>query len=192
MYKVVGQMIKSKHIKLFTIALVTLSLASCNVSKSSAGKSLADKIEKAHKKKPNKPNSSKPKSTNKPKQGKLADYCEAWLGTPYRAGGETKQGVDCSGFVSNVYKDVYGIKLPRRSQDMEKACKTTKSLSNLKEGDLVFFNNKAGGQTNHVGIFLDSQRFIHASTSKGVTISQFNEKYWSERFRCGGIHPGRR
>lgn len=184
-------MMKSKYVRPLMIVLIALLVASCSVSKSGSRGSLADKIERNHNKRPTKPHTQTRKPANKPNQGKLMNYCEGWLGTPYRAGGETKQGVDCSGFVSNVYKDVYGIKLPRRSQDMEKACRTTKSLSNLKEGDLVFFNNKAGGQTNHVGIFLDSQRFIHASSSKGVTISQFNEKYWSERFRCGGIYPGR-
>lgn len=153
-------MMKSKYLKLLMFTLLAVLVASCSVSKNGSRGSLADKIERNYNKKPPKPHTQTRKPATKPNKGKLMNYCEGWLGTPYRAGGETKQGVDCSGFVSNVYKDVYGIKLPRRSQDMEKACKTTKSLSSLKEGDLVFFNNKAGGQTNHVGIFLDSQK-IH-------------------------------
>lgn len=177
----------------YLLFAAAICFASCSVSKSNQRKSLADKIEKRDRKpkpKPQKPVAQKPQKPTY--QGKLMSYCEGWIGTPYRSGGETKQGVDCSGFVSNVYKDVYGISLPRRSQDMEKACQTTKSLQTMREGDLVFFNNVPGGSTNHVGIFIDKETFIHASTSKGVTISRFDEKYWSERFRCGGKYPGKK
>ncbi len=174
------------------VLLISLFVCSCSVSKRSNRKSLADKVEKRNRKKPQQTEQPKPPKPQKPvPKGKLMDYCEDWLGTPYRGGGETKQGVDCSGFVSNVYRDVYGIKLPRRSLDMESACQKT-SKKDLREGDLVFFNNKPNGKTNHVGIFLDKDRFIHASTSKGVTISRFDEKYWAERFRCGGKHPARK
>lgn len=125
----------------------------------------------------------------KHKVSDLRAYCLDWLGTPHRMGGTTKQGVDCSGFVCNVYKEIYGISLPRRSQDMEKVCKIIKNKNDLREGDLVFFNNKKGGSINHVGIFLDTDKFIHTSSSKGVTIGKFSETYWAERFRCGGRHP---
>lgn len=184
---------KTKIVKVISAILIMTCVCSCSISRNGKRESLADKLERRHRQRDVRPPRAEmpdpPKPSKKPKQGKLMDYCEGWLGTPYRGGGETKQGVDCSGFVLNVYKDVYGIKLPRRSQDMEQACKTTKNLNELKEGDLVFFNNKAGGSTNHVGIFLDKDSFIHASTSKGVTISRFEEKYWAERFRCGGKHP---
>ena len=128
----------------------------------------------------------------KHKVSDLRAYCLDWLGTPHRMGGTTKQGVDCSGFVCNVYKEIYGISLPRRSQDMAKVCKTIKDKNDLKEGDLVFFNNKKGGTINHVGIFLDKDKFIHTSSSKGVTIGRFSETYWAERFRCGGRHPDKK
>lgn len=122
----------------------------------------------------------------------LRSYCLDWLGTPHRMGGSTKQGVDCSGFVCNVYKEIYDISLPRRSQDMAKVCKTINDIDSLEEGDLVFFNNRKGGSINHVGIFLDKDKFIHTSSSKGVTIGRFSEKYWAERFRCGGRHPDKK
>lgn len=184
---------KTKIVKIVSAILIMTCVCSCSISRNGKPKSLADKIENRNRKPEQKPQKrekpSNKQENRKPRTGKLMNFCEDWLGTPYRGGGETKQGVDCSGFVSIVYKEVYGIKLPRRSQDMEKACKTKPSLDGLKEGDLVFFNNKAGGSTNHVGIFLDKDSFIHASSSKGVTISRFNEKYWAERFRCGGKHP---
>lgn len=185
---------KKRVLKNLTLLLlISLCVTSCSISRNGKRESLADKLERRDRQRDVRPPRAEmpdpPKPPKKPRQGKLMDYCEGWLGTPYRGGGETRQGVDCSGFVFNVYKDVYGITLPRRSQDMEKACRTTKNLNELKEGDLVFFNNKAGGSTNHVGIFLDRDFFIHASSSKGVTISRFEEKYWAERFRCGGKHP---
>ena len=146
--------------------------------------------------------SQSPQSTSSNKENKqvqarhkvsdLRAYCLDWLGTPHRMGGTTKQGVDCSGFVCNVYKEIYGIDLPRRSQDMIKVCKQINNKKDLKEGDLVFFNNKQGGSINHVGIFLDTDKFIHTSSSKGVTIGRFSEKYWAERFRCGGRHPNKK
>lgn len=119
----------------------------------------------------------------------LTDYCITWVGTPYRSGGTTKKGVDCSGFVGNVYKDVYNINLPRRSVDMQKAVTILSDKNKMKEGDLVFFGK---GKVNHVGIFLRNDRFIHASTSKGVIVSSLEEKYWKDKFHSCGHHPDRK
>ncbi len=185
---------KIKYHGLIVVALCLVVLSTgCSVSKNGKRQSLANRMEKRDRQKPKKTEHPPRNKPQKPRsQGALLDFCEDWIGTPYRGGGQTKQGVDCSGFVSIVYKEVYGITLPRRSQDMEQACKTSKDKAGLREGDLVFFNNKQGGTTNHVGIFIDKDRFIHASSSKGVTISRFDEKYWQERFRCGGKYPGRK
>lgn len=116
----------------------------------------------------------------------LSDYCMSWVGTPHVLGGMTRQGVDCSGFVYNVYKDVYDIVLPRRSADMEKEVDLYKSASQMREGDLIFFGKNS---VNHVGIFLEGSNFIHTSTSKGVVVSSLEEKYWKENFRSCGHHP---
>ncbi len=161
--------------KILIFILVIAGFTSCKVGK----ESVSVEIEQ--------PNKETPKG--KHKVSDLRAYCLDWLGTPHRMGGTTKQGVDCSGFVCEVYKEIYGISLPRRSQDMAKVCKTINNKNDLKEGDLVFFNNKKGGTINHVGIFLDKDKFIHTSSSKGVTIGRFSETYWAERFRCGGRHP---
>ena len=116
----------------------------------------------------------------------LTDYCVSWVGTPHVLGGKSRQGTDCSGFVYNVYKDVYDIELPRRSQDMEKEVDILSSKNKLREGDLVFFGKS---NVNHVGIFLNEDNFIHASTSKGVIVSSLEEKYWKNNFRSCGHHP---
>ncbi len=115
---------------------------------------------------------------------RLCNYCLSWVGTPHMIGGTSKQGVDCSGFVQNVYKDLYNIQLPRRSADMEKVVQTI-DKGRLKEGDLVFFGKSS---VNHVGIYLRDNNFIHTSTSKGVIVSSLEEKYWRQNFLHGGHH----
>ncbi|MDY0053298.1 MAG: NlpC/P60 family protein [Bacteroidales bacterium] len=118
---------------------------------------------------------------------KLATYYESWLGTPHRMGGMTKQGVDCSGFVLNVYKDVYGIKLPRTASQMSQAVRKI-NRNEMKEGDLIFFA-RGTSKPHHVGIYLKDNNFVHTSTSRGVTISNLEDKYWANLFSFCGRHP---
>lgn len=111
-----------------------------------------------------------------------------WLGVPHRLGGMSKQGVDCSGLTTQVYRTVYRKKLSRSAADMLKHdCKKI-NKSQLKEGDLVFFHTGKGKKTiaNHVGIYLKNGRFIHTSTSKGVVVSNLNEPYYMCTWICGG------
>lgn len=118
----------------------------------------------------------------------LADYYESWLGTPHRMGGMTKDGVDCSGFVYNVYKDVYKINLPRTADAMSKTVNAL-DLSQMEEGDLVFFKNSNSKKAHHVGIYLEDNNFVHTSSSRGVMISNLSDKYWSRLFYLSGRHP---
>ena len=110
-----------------------------------------------------------------------------WLGVPYRNGGTTKQGVDCSGLTSNIYKKVYRKDLERNSEDQRKKdCRKVKK-GKLREGDLVFFHNgRKKKKATHVGIYLKDQKFIHASTSHGVIISTLEEDYWKQHWLNGG------
>lgn len=111
-----------------------------------------------------------------------------WLGTPHRLGGSTKRGVDCSGFVAIVYREVYGKQLARSSADMLKRnCKKV-SRPNLREGDLVFFHTGKGKRNvpNHVGIYLKNGKFIHTSTSSGVMVSSLSEPYYQRTWITGG------
>ena len=116
---------------------------------------------------------------------KLYQCIDAWMGVPYRYGGCTKKGVDCSGFAANVYQEVYQKKLPRVVDDQYKmASKVGKSR--LKEGDLVFFKIE-GKKISHVGIYLANHKFIHASSSpKGVIIEDLGIDYYEKRFKKGG------
>ncbi len=107
-----------------------------------------------------------------------------WMNTPYKLGGNTKEGIDCSGFVQIVYDKVYHKNIPRTSKKQFEQC-TKVSANKLKEGDLVFFKfNKK--EVSHVGVFLNESNFVHASVSKGVMISSLTEKYYAKAFVSGG------
>jgi hypothetical protein len=107
-----------------------------------------------------------------------------WLGTPYRYGGTTKAGADCSGFAKVVYLEVYDINLERVTVNMAQNSRRI-GKRNLREGDLVFFRIN-GRRISHVGIYLSNNKFIHASTSRGVIVSDLDEDYYSRNFAFGG------
>jgi cell wall-associated NlpC family hydrolase len=114
----------------------------------------------------------------------LYNAIQSWIGTPYQYGGTSKSGVDCSGFVGNIYQEVYHRTLHRVANDMQLDCELI-SKSELKEGDLVFFTNSKG-RVSHVGIYLKDGIFAHSSTSRGVIISRLGDSYWSKHFYKGG------
>lgn len=114
----------------------------------------------------------------------------SWLNTPHREGGLTRNGIDCSGLVYTVYKKVYGKTLERSSVSMLKKNCDRIRLSQLREGDLVFFStgskSKTRSNVNHVGIYLKEDKFVHTSTSRGVMVSSLNEDYFRKTWVCGG------
>lgn len=117
---------------------------------------------------------------------KLYQAIEAWYGTPYLYGGCTKEGVDCSCFVGNIFSSVYGITLHRTASDIQKDV-TLINRNQLREGDIVFFTN-SNGKVSHVGIYLKDDMFVHSSTSNGVIISKLSNTYWNAHFYKGGRH----
>jgi lipoprotein Spr len=109
-----------------------------------------------------------------------------WLGTPYRSGGSSKSGTDCSGLATQIYRKVYHIRLPRTS-DAQYNNGNKVSKSELREGDLVFFtSSRSGKKVAHSGIYLKNEKFIHASSSQGVIISSLNEDYYRKYWKSGG------
>ncbi len=112
-------------------------------------------------------------------------YAETFLATPYKMGGNSKQGMDCSGFIGEVFR-YDEINLPRRSEDQSKAGKAI-NQSEIKMNDLLFFSTSGSSRISHVGMvyFVENEKiyFIHASSSKGVTISDLDEKYWRNAYR---------
>lgn len=121
----------------------------------------------------------------------LLSQMEKWYGTQYCFGGSTDSCIDCSSFTQVILRDVYNVKIPRNSQQQFDAS-TKIEVENLKEGDLVFFNTVSASMIiTHVGVYVCNNKFVHASTSKGVTINDLSEKYFAKAFRGAGrfINP---
>lgn len=113
----------------------------------------------------------------------LLEYVDEWYGTKYKMGGTTKKGIDCSAFVQAVYLSAFAVSLPRTARDQYYSSKII-SATELKEGDLVFFNTRGG--ISHVGIYLQNNKFIHASTSHGVTVSDMFDPYYIKHYIGAG------
>ncbi len=109
---------------------------------------------------------------------RLQQQFKQWEGTPYRLGGNSRNGIDCSSFVQMMMKDAFGIDIPRTTREqMEFGRRIPPGSARL--GDLIFF--QTGRTTYHVGILMRGDFFMHASTSKGVTIDRLRDPYWQER-----------
>ncbi|MET0244391.1 MAG: NlpC/P60 family protein [Flavitalea sp.] len=115
---------------------------------------------------------------------RLFSFIDSWYGTPYRYGGFTRDGVDCSGFTQNFMTSIYQIQVPRVSAEQYNQSKRI-TRRELREGDLVFFKT-SGRSISHVGIYLRNNKFVHASTSSGVMISDLDEDYFARRYAGAG------
>lgn len=111
----------------------------------------------------------------------LNDQLASWRGTPYRYGGTSRRGLDCSAFVMMTFRDKFDLQLPRETRQQAKIG-TEIDKDQLLPGDLVFFKTGSGDSGLHVGIYDTDDQFIHASTSRGVTRSSLNNVYWRKNF----------
>jgi cell wall-associated NlpC family hydrolase len=119
------------------------------------------------------------KMTNTVRNLPLISFVNDWYYTRYRLGGTTKSGVDCSSFTLQLFQEVYNINLPRTARQ-QYAVTVKVEEEEMQEGDLVFFNTRGG--VSHVGVYLVNGYFVHASSSRGVMVSNLNEKYFKQRF----------
>lgn len=154
---------------IFFFGLIGLFVASCSSSKKISYNSFeAEEIAKKE---------------TKGEAQTLIKEAYKFLGTPYKYGGTTSSGLDCSGLVINSFKAI-GVQMPRISREQANKGKEIR-LRDVREGDLVFFTT-SGSSINHVGIVEKIKNgevyFIHSSTSKGVIISSLEETYWNKRF----------
>ena len=152
-----------KIIKIFFCLLILSSLAGCHSSK------------QASQKKPQK------------KTDQLLVYAKKYIGSPYKYGGTTPKGFDCSGYVQFVFRE-FGYYLPRSTPDQAKAGSKVKD-SNRKPGDLVFYkgSNRKSKKAGHVGIITKvykngSFQFIHASSNKGIRLDDSEQSYYKSRY----------
>ncbi len=124
--------------------------------------------------------------TNNPEGNKLPCHnivsaTKPWMGAPYLYGGNSTNGVDCSGFVQQIYIQVFNFKLPRTTEAMYDSGTFVRG-NWLNCGDLVFFKNIRGRGVDHVGIYIGNNLFVHASSSRGVVMSDLTSDYYIEHF----------
>jgi cell wall-associated NlpC family hydrolase len=111
----------------------------------------------------------------------LIEHAQSFIGTPYRTGGASRNGMDCSGLVLTVFKN-FDVDLPRRSLDQSRVGRTV-SRNAVKPGDLVFFKTSSRNPVTHVGIYIGRRQFIHASTSaRSVRVDSLDSDYFRRRF----------
>ncbi len=120
----------------------------------------------------------KPKKQNWITTALYSEY-KKWYKTPYKYGGLSKNGIDCSAFVQLSFKNAFNISIPRMAKDQAKKGYRV-SKKEVKEGDLVFF--KTGYNTRHSGIIIEKDKFMHVSTKRGVSISSLNNPYWKSKY----------
>ena len=118
----------------------------------------------------------------------LLTVSSTYLGVPYRYGGTSRKGIDCSGFVGAVHKEALGLSLPRTAHDIYTTATNVDNAS-LVPGNLVFFS-ASGSKISHVGIYMGEGKFIHAASAgpkTGVIVSKLSEGYWSRTYVGGGV-----
>jgi cell wall-associated NlpC family hydrolase len=113
----------------------------------------------------------------------LLNAVDEWYGVRYRKGGNTKNGIDCSGFTEAVFLAAYGLQLPAVAREQYRISRKI-STTELKEGDLVFFNTTGG--VSHVGVYLGNNKFIHATVTRGVMVNDLYETYYAKRYIGAG------
>jgi cell wall-associated NlpC family hydrolase len=118
---------------------------------------------------------------------KLYAFVDEWLNTPYKWGGDDKNGIDCSAFIQKLLLEVYDISIPRTSveQFFTKNIEKFRRSRYLVEGDLVFFHTVDERTISHVGLYLCNRQFVNAS-SKGVTIANLDDNYWRAKYVSAG------
>ncbi|MFQ5511497.1 MAG: C40 family peptidase [Candidatus Krumholzibacteriia bacterium] len=116
-----------------------------------------------------------------PKRNEIVQFARTFVGSPYRMGGESRAGFDCSGLVMTVFRR-FDIRLPRTSLDQSRVG-TPIDRSHMKPADLVFFKTSGRRPVTHVGIYIGGGRFIHASTgARQVRIDELDNVYFKHRF----------
>lgn len=167
-----------KSVRIILIIIIAAVMTACHSQKSTTRRPTGKE----------KPVALQGKAANKYTQQLMAE-AYSWLGTPYKYGGTSKKGADCSGFVMTIFKNSLDIDLPRVSGDQGDFCRTIKK-GDLFPGDLVFFASK--GRINHVGLYVGDNKMLHASSSQGVVVCDLSMDYFAKHFHHAGMIPAYR
>lgn len=181
-------------VAVLAVAVMSVMMASCgsvkHTAKPSASASGSSK-QSSHKAPPRKTTESKMQHidfssvASNSVTSKLLREADSWMGVPYVWGGNDRNGVDCSGFVTQVYLRSLDIKLPRTSAQQQEYC-TAISRDDLQPGDLVFFTVRGGDRVGHVGIYIGDGNMVHSSSSKGVIITPLSTPYFVTNYHSAG------
>ncbi len=112
---------------------------------------------------------------------RLRGIVDSYLGVPYRYGGTTRRGLDCSGLVYVVFRELNRARMPRSTRRLKRLGRAVRR-AHMRPGDLIFFATGRSGRVNHVGIYMGNDRFAHASASKGVVYSDVDGHYYVKHF----------
>ncbi|SES85225.1 NlpC/P60 family protein [Thorsellia anophelis DSM 18579] len=170
--KKIYELHKSNICKMTSMLLISTLLVACNSKPTIDSQALAQSLKSSQAEFEKMVNSLDTRE-------KIMNQYATWKGVRYRLGGSSKKGIDCSGFVQLTFKEQFGVTLPRSTREQQKIGEKIAKTA-LIHGDIVVFN--AGSTGRHVGIYIGNDKFVHASTSIGVTISDMNDRYWKNRF----------
>ena len=155
------------HLLILLCLLATCSCSIRSAPRYTADSSVAQELEKRRRASPS----------------RLAHVVEGYLGIPYKWGGNTRAGMDCSAFVRVIFRKTYGIELPLTARQIYRVGRPVNRLQDLKLGDLVFFRLALSGPgISHVGIYLGKERFAHVGVSTGATITSLDNPYFRRRY----------
>lgn len=155
------------HLLILLCLLATCSCSIRSAPRYTADSSVARELEKRRRASPS----------------RLAHVVEGYLGVPYKWGGTTRAGMDCSAFARAIFRQTYGIELPRTTKQMYRLGRTIVRWKDLKPGDLVFFRDTFSGPgIAHVGVYLGKRRFAHVGVSTGGTITSLDHPYFRLRY----------
>lgn len=123
-----------------------------------------------------------PFAKNKQSQSlkKILTHYSQWQGVRYQLGGGSRKGIDCSAYMQRIFQDQFSVSLPRSTQEQMKLGSAI-TKGDLNTGDLVFF--KISQREHHVGVYIGEGKFIHASSSMGVSVSRLDNQYWSKHYQ---------
>ncbi len=181
---------KRLHINQFIVAIIAagmaVGMAGCGSSKKSVKTAQSDRTEQVKDYHTSKKHKS---DTPAAVADALVSEARTWLGVPYRYGGHTHEGADCSGFLMEVFKNALDVDLPRTTKDQRDHCLDV-DRDNISVGDIIFFSsNSSSGKIAHVGMYVGDGRMIHASSSRGVVEDNLDLKYYVDHFRSIGRVP---